>query len=465
MAEHRLWATFPPTYRQDEMKALAHWIAARVGGSVVGLPGCGRSNLLGFLCHRPRVLQSYLPPQAARVAVVPVDLNNLPTTDLSTLYRVLLRSLYRVHGRFDQALQEKITRLYLENQDRQDPFLPQSALQEALLAFQDAQMPLFLVLNHFDRFFETATFQMLNTLRGLRDSFKSTLFFIAGMCQEVAYLSDPGRLGEMYELLDSHVCWVGTMKEADARFLIADNTRVAPRPPSEAEIDAMLRLTGSFPSLLKAVCYWWLNTPDRPPVGEWLPVLNLEHSLEYRLAKVWNGLTQEEQFTLSLVLQLQDQGAKEPCRSTQALVEQRQPVLSRLLTKGVCRPTELGQYTVSELLSAYARRVGPAGRGKVWVHEKTQEIYQGVTPLRNLAPLEENLLRFLIRRPYARHTKTALIANTWPEQARVTIIDNDLQQLVVGLRKKIDLKPPRYVVTWTGNPEGGYQFYPEGRPE
>jgi hypothetical protein len=75
MASTRSWQAYQPTYRAEQMKTLAGWILTGVSGTVVGLAGAGKSNLLGFLCHRPEVLQSYLPPDAGTVALVPVDLN------------------------------------------------------------------------------------------------------------------------------------------------------------------------------------------------------------------------------------------------------------------------------------------------------------------------------------------------------------------------------------------------------
>jgi hypothetical protein len=35
----------PATYRSKEMQTIARWILAGESGSVVGLAGCGRSNL------------------------------------------------------------------------------------------------------------------------------------------------------------------------------------------------------------------------------------------------------------------------------------------------------------------------------------------------------------------------------------------------------------------------------------
>ena len=130
MAVNRSWKAYRLTYRAEQMKTLAGWILAGVSGSVVGLAGAGKSNLLGFLCHRPDALQSYLAPQAGPVALIPVDLNNLPSNTLPTFYRVILRSFYEVRDRFDQSLQQAIADLYWENRTARDPFLPQSALRE-----------------------------------------------------------------------------------------------------------------------------------------------------------------------------------------------------------------------------------------------------------------------------------------------------------------------------------------------
>ena len=70
-------------------------------------------------------------------------------------------------------------------------------------------------------------------------------------------------------------------------------------------------------------------------------------------------------------------------------------------------------------------------------------------------------------RPRLRHTKTDLIVNTWPDELREKgVSDNALYQVIVVLRRKIEPNPatPRYLVTWRGKPEGGYQFFPEGKP-
>lgn len=473
-----LWAAYPRNYREKEMKMLTGWIAAGESGSVVGLPGSGRSNLLGFLCHRPEVVRAYLPAQVGPAALIPVDINNLPANNLSTLYRVILRSFYRMREQFDLSLQQKIIEVYQETRLERDPFLAQSALQEVLLLFQDQRTRVILILNRFDYFCQMATPQMVNTLRGLRDDFKDTLSYIAGMTQEVAYLPDPTVLGEMYELLDNYICWVGTMTEADARHLIAGATRTAPIAPTAHEITTLLTLAGRFAALLRVACHWWLLTLNKPGYSDWAAVLLAERSVQHRLTEIWSSLTQEEQFTLSELQKLQAPGAMDRDGETpksnlpnfdkkyRDFITEHRAILARLEIKGVCSPTETG-WCIAALLADYVAKVEGRGRGRIWLDERTGETYQGPTLLTGLTALEKSVLSFLIKHPRISHTKTELIINTWPDELRQQgVADNSLYQVILTLRKAIEPNPsePSYLITWRGKPEGGYQFFPEGRP-
>lgn len=473
MAKNKAWEAYPPSYRADEMKTIAGWIVAGESGSVVGLSGCGRSNLLGFLSHRPDVLQSYLPEKAMAVAVIPVDIYNLPANDLSSLYRTILHAFYWVRDRFDANLQQTITTLYVENRAQQDPFLPQRALYDLLQEFQSRQTQVVLILNRFDRFCQTATPQMLNTMRGLRDSFKDTLCYIVGMLQDVMYLPDPTVLGDMYELLDSHVCWVGAMTKADARLMLERVLHAADSPPSEADISTMLALSGNFPVLLRAVGQYWLTAATPPPtLAAWIKALLNENSLRYRLERMWNGLTQEEQLALSEVQKLQIEtetagSASERLKKAFGSLAKRQGyALARLEAKGLCHQTAACWQISGQLLAAYVSQVEGRIRGKIWIDDTTRSIYQGQTPVEDLTPLEHRILHFMLIHPRIKHTRDDIIDNAWPEEEqREGITPNALQAHIASMRKKIEPNPakPRYLITWHGRP-GGYQLFPEGKP-
>ncbi len=474
MIRNRGWDSYPAIYRAAEMQTLASWIAAGESGAVVGLPGCGRSNLLGFLFQRSDVLHTLIGERADRVVLVTVDLVNLPGNDLSNLYRTLLHALYWVRTRFPDTVAQVISELYLEQRAIQDPFLAQKALYDFFLICQQERLRVVMLFNRFDRFCQmvaqpangttltTNELPMVNTLRSLRDSFKSTLCYIAGMGQETIYMADPAQLGDMYELLDSHICRVGALGDADARFMLSNELRTASAAPSEAETHAVLALSGRFPSLLRAVGQWWLLTKERPrTLGEWLEHLLAESSILYRLDRIWGGLTQEEKLALSQVQQ------QSKVQRSHELAEQNQQVLMRLHDKGLCFQQGVQWHVNGDLLARYIARLEGRVRGRIWLEEKTRMIFQGDQAVEDLSGIRLDILRFLLKNPRVKLTTTEIIDNAWPEELqREGIAPNALQVHIASIRKLIEPNPPdpRYLITWHGKP-GGYQFFPEGKPE
>lgn len=460
MTPSRSWTQYPATFREGEVRTLAEWIGRGVSGAVVGLAGAGKSNLLGFLCGRPEVLRSYLVPPS-NIVLVPVDLNNLPDLTAATFYRVILRAFYEIRDHFEPEPAQAVASLYQAYRASRDPFLTQSALRELLLHFRAPGGRVVLVFDRFDDFCQNAPPPLINSLRGLRDSFKDSLCYLAGMRQEAAYLPDPAALGELYELLDSHVCWVGPMSATDAGQMVAQEMAGTTDLPAEAEIEALLALTGGFPSLLKAACTWWRPAARRPDQAGWLAALLAEPGVRHRLTEIWAGLSQEEQAALGSLQRRLTAG------ETGAWPAEQEQVLSRLAAKGMVQPGTGGWGFSGELLAAYAATVSGRGLGRIWLDQTTGQAYQGQAPILELAPLERSVLHFLIQQPYLRHTKTDLIVNTWPDELRRQgVTDDSLYQVIAGLRKRIEPIPsqPCYVVNWRGRPEGGYRFFPEGRP-
>jgi hypothetical protein len=311
------------------------------------------------------------------------------------------------------------------------------------------------------------------------------------MRTEVAYLPAPELLGELYEILDSRICWVGPMNENDARQLILEETQkplqlkgnkdlitdqepqasdLAPRL-TEEEISQLLTLTGGYPALLKAACSWWLAIPDKPVISQWETALLAQQPIKYRLAEIWAGLTQEEQLALADIQKWHSQAKnsqKALTRMAKGLEARHGEVLTRLVAKGLCDQIEEGWYIRGNLLASYIAAAEGRGTGRVWLDERTGEIYQGERMLEGLEPLERAVLSFLVEQPRTRHTHTGLIENTWPGDQiyKEGISPDSLYQVVRKLRKRIEPNPakPCYIVTWRGTPEGGYQFFPEGRP-
>lgn len=462
------WTAYPATYRANDMQLLAGWVRMGRSGAVVGPAGVGKSNLLGFLCHRPDALAQYLPTQCHLPLLILVDFNNLPAYDAATLHRLILRSFYETRHQMAEPLLSVVTQSYQESRLSSDPFVSQTAVRELLALCRSEQMQVVLVLDRFDQFCQKATPEMTDSLRGLRDSFKEWLSFIVGMRQEMGYqLADPAALGELYEILDAHVCRLRPLTIPDAQQLIIRRTQDAAVSPDQGVMDALVTLTGGYPSLLKVACQWWVDAPSAPdsPMSTWLDALLAIRPIRHRLQEMWDDLSQEEQLALWEAQKGMSHLFSE--KEWQLLNQRQQAGLIRLEEKGILLKDEAGWRIFSQLLGAFVTAVKTHGQGKMWLDESTGQIFQGQLPLQTLSPLEDALLQFLLRHPHMRHRYTELITAVWPAEIHKEGVSTEaLFQVVMGLRRKIEPDPthPNYIINWRGSPEGGYQCFPEGRP-
>ncbi len=446
-------------FRMGAVEQIAQWVLRQKSGVVVGLAGAGKSNFVQFICEESEQIRKHLPVHLPAVAFVPIDLNNLVDLTLSTLYRVILRAFYYHRAYFPKTLVESVVRYYEAVRNVKDPFVSQSALYELLFTIRDSGWRVVLVFDRFDAFAEETTPELTNTLRALRDSFKQTLSYFLVMRQEAIYLPDPIVTGELVELVDMHVCWIGAMGEGDARYFIEQELQFAGPQPHEEDIAEILALSGRFASVLKAVCDWWveLSAEQREMKDSWLAMLKNHKPAHFRLNEIWDGLNQEERhllvrFHLGQLAELQ--------------AEQRR-ALQRMEAKGVVVLSVEGWKINGRLLAQFVESVIGTGLGRILYDEKLGVIYRGGEEVVDLRPLEKEMLLFFVKNPYRQHSKLELVGNVWPDDVyREGVTDDSLYQVVRGLRKKIEPNPskPTYVVSRRGYPESGYQFYPEGQP-
>ncbi len=106
---------------------------------------------------------------------------------------------------------------------------------------------------------------------------------------------------------------------------------------------------------------------------------------------------------------------------------------------------------------------------KIWYDEHNETIYIGDEKVDDLSKMQQTILQFLIQNPLVRHDQYVLMNLVWPDpHTHKESTPNALQAHIFQIRKRIEPDPApkhaRYLITWYGSP-GGYQFFPEGRPE
>ncbi|MDM8527974.1 helix-turn-helix domain-containing protein [Anaerolineales bacterium HSG24] len=458
---------YPFTYRARELRVLATWIKAQESGLLIGLGGAGKSDLLGLLTYHPEIMRQYL-PEELKVALVYVDLNNLSNYQSVTFYRVILRSLYEAQSQLthiEPMILDRIEQLYRKVESSKDSFLCQSALREFLFICQQKEIRLVFMLDPFEQFFQKAPIQVLDNLRGIRDAFKANVSYIVGVRQEVAYLRASTDLGELYEILDMHTCWLGAFEEDDTRYVIEQlETKLAHTFIPEHR-DKLVDLTGGYPALIKTVGWWIFEQLPTPPDPEtWLDSLMKVTPVMHRLQELWDGLTKEQQHTLMM---LQTVSAEKSSESRQKKLkqptEEHEIVLKRLEAKHLCQQTDQGWKIFSPLFFQFIKPLGPLGAGKIYKDEKGR-FFRGNKELTDLAGKSHLLLilTYFLTWPYEVHSIDTLGEVGWPDKYP-DVSDVSVQGAISNLRKRIEPIQGKHCYLKTVV-KSGYRFYPEGAP-
>ena len=158
--------------------------------------------------------------------------------------------------------------------------------------FQVQNVQIIFVLDRFDLFSKTATpRKWVDTLRGLRDSFQDTVSYIVGLRHDPIYHEEMAAFGEMSRTGGrAHICCVGLLSRGGCSC--------ANCPPYEGRrscterkrrFHQMLALAGGYPTLLKAVCRWWVLADDCPSKEAWLTTLLADVGIRIRLHDIWLG--------------------------------------------------------------------------------------------------------------------------------------------------------------------------------
>jgi len=212
-----VWDSYPDDYRSREVQAILSAVQAGECFSIVGLSGAGKSNLIGFLANRS-------PLAAPRSALV--DCNRLPDPSPEALYALARRTLGDTQPADDefQALESVV--------DRRLSSLPDG---------------LCLLFDRFDTL-SLANSTLFGNLRALRDAFKYKLTYVTSTRRPLDQHT------ELAELFFANTLWLGPLSESDARWNVARYAQRKGMTWDETTVGGILRFSGGYPSLLRAVC-------------------------------------------------------------------------------------------------------------------------------------------------------------------------------------------------------------------
>ena len=437
------WDAFPATYRQREVTQIAAWIDAGESGLVVGLSGAGKSNVLGFIAHRPAKRDTLLRPL--------LDLNRLPEPSLLAFLRQLLAALDdAATEQLSSEAQERLKAITDMGLARTDAFLLGRSVEAAFnLLCGEMKLRTVILMDRFDVALDHLPPAFYNNLRAWRDAHKARLTYLVAARRDWPDWPNLPALSEFTDLIAGRTCWVGALSADDVRWNLE---RFGGDKPSKKLAEQMMALSGGHAGLLKAL-WATLPLPNRERAGERVDLTPEKcarsSGVRRQCQELWDDLPPVVQESLRT---WQTIGAPPQAKAK-----------GFLLDTGLLIEREGKLRIASAVFETFIREQASVGGGILTRDAATGQVYRDRIKLPvELTPQEDKLLAYLLEHPGEVCDKDALAEAVWPEQVRVNgIRDDRLAQLVRRLRDKVEPDPhsPRYIMPVWGR---GYRLVVDG---
>jgi energy-coupling factor transporter ATP-binding protein EcfA2 len=223
------WDDYPADYRAAEVQAIQNAVKAGECVAVVGLSGVGKSNLFGYLAHRPH--------SGDHPRYVLVDGNRLAEPSAGSFLRLMRQSLELAWPGPTAVTQESDALASLE-----------VALSTRLAGGACFLLDLSLLLDRDGRLLDDHGQSLWGNLRALRDRHKYELVYVVATRHRLPPYN------ELAELFFGHTLWLGPLSEADARWNVTRYAQRAGQQWGADQVEAIMAASGGYPALLRGAC-------------------------------------------------------------------------------------------------------------------------------------------------------------------------------------------------------------------
>jgi hypothetical protein len=419
--------------------------------SIVGLSNTGKSTLLRSITL-PAVKKKHLGDRAEDYVFVYIDFNLMLELTEQGFYELILRStLAELKGLgIEPGLLDRIEASYRNLVQPANPFLVPLSFNEAITAMGEGlEQRLVLLFDEFDEPFASLDERVFLNLRALKDKYGPRLSYVVATDQPLREQQRGDKVAEFCELFAHNTRFLSALGWDDAQQLVARFAQEAEAEFSPDDVAFVIAQAGGHPGLLKATCRVLADVGRDYPDRYKLVRERLDNDINIRTecAKLWNGLTAEEQEALIAFVS----------RPGEAL----EPELELALRQKAILEEREGELSVfGQLFEAFARRQrlvrthGPQGV-RVDVHSGDVWVDGELVPA--LTDLEYKLLLLLYGHLDKICDKYQIVESVWGQDYIDEVDDARIDKLVSRLRQKIEPNPsePRYLITVRGR---GYKL-------
>jgi len=420
---------YPADSRFEEIEKIISFIKNGSSCQLVGLPGTGKSNLLGLLTYNRNSRLAHLGENQKWFHFVYMDFSEVKKKDFPDVLKFMIISLaYSLQERGLKKEYERAHGIMRDIRDFSDELIAFQALKKIVdyLALEK-ELTIVFLFDRFDQYVPSLREEFFSDLKILRNRAKYRFSCVFALNRELTDLIEPAVLAEFYEFLAGNIVFLKLRDEPGLSFRLAYLEKATEKKADEKLREEMLKLTAGHGKLTRLSYEAILSETSK--ISDLVKLLLSKKTIQGALFEIWNFLTPEERQDIK-------RGDKNEFLEKVGLV-----------TNGKITIPLFASYLTTFTL-------GKIEGQKLTFDTERNEILKGEENLtERLSPSEFRLLKFLLTNPGRVCEKDEIISNVWKDSKTITgVTDQALDQIIYRLRKKIEEDPnnPRFIQTIKG---------------
>jgi DNA-binding winged helix-turn-helix (wHTH) protein len=439
---------YPENAYFDQVNQLLTFIKEGNSCQLLGLPGVGRSNLLGLLPFNKIVRTKHLGENEKWFHFVLTNFSEIRHKSSADAVKFLLLELTDSLG--DRKLQEeheKLQSIVKDTLSLHDEMVLFQGLKRAIdyLSLEKELTVVFLFEN-FGEYVPSVTPEFFTHLTILRQRAKYRFSVVFALTRPLEQLLDPVTLTDFYSFVSGHAVYMPLTDKPALEFRLSYLQKALGKTLSDKQKETILSLTAGHGKLTRVAAEEILTSNQTLDASSSLAgILNENRAVRSVLYEIWNSLQPQERHALVSGLK----------NSTGSIDTHIKTFLEHI---GILNNDQITIPLFEEFVSYRTHHIP---QDKITVNEQTNEIVRGQETISDLLTKAEiRLLKFLIHNTGRVVERNEMIDAVWADlQSKEGVTDQALDQLIFRMRRKIETDPnnPYHLQTVKGR---GFKFTP-----
>ena len=429
---------YPDTSRFSEIEKALSFVKKGNSAQLVGLPGVGRSNLLGLLTYNTNARIKHLSENQKWFHFVLCNFSEIRKKPLFEATKFIFLSLTDSLRERKMKEYQRLNEIFKESASANDELVLFQGLKRAIdYLCIEKELTVVFLFDRFEEYISELSTEFFANLRILRNRAKYRFSVIFSLNRPLEDLIEPMLFADFYEFLAGNIIYLPLLDKPGLDFRISYLKKVSNKQFSNETIKTIIDLTAGHGKLTR-LCLEAVSSQDlRFTIYDLRKSLLGQKSIKGALYEIWSSLLPEEQ----MGIMNKESGIGNEFLENVGLIQNGKisiPLFEEFIS------------TMKQLSNLPVGRQGET----IQYDAVTNEIKRGDIPLSDILTSSEfRLLKFLLENPDKIIEREEIIKSVWSDSKSTEgVTDQALDQLIFRLRKKIEDDPnnPRHLQTLKG---------------